>query len=393
LKPDEPAIICLAFTAFRGDYAKSTTQIMGRLAKDRFVLYIDYQYTVKDLIDSLLGRRSIEWKRILGFSSRTEELLTNVGTIIQVLSLPPVLPINWINNHKFYKKALKINSWIISGTIKNAIKKYKLEKATVINAYNPFYGLYSSNLFTNNRIIYYCYDEISGSPWAKKHGSQIETSFLSQVDDVIVSSSALKLAKEAFHPKVHLIENGVDFQMFNAEYKKNNYQPKDPPIIGYIGSLDERIDYALLRQLAIARPKYHFRFIGRVVFPELIHPISNISNIEILDPIPYNSLPIALGQFTVGLIPFLKTKFTKNIYPLKINEYLAMGKAVVRTDFADLEGFNEVVWTGKNTEEFISCVDDAVKPESKEKVKARIDKASQNSWNQRVKNFKEILQA
>lgn len=383
----------MAFTAFRGDYAKSTTQIMGRLAKDYFVLYIDYQYTFKDLIDAVIGKRDIEWKRIIGLKPRVEELSTNVGTYIQVLSLPPILPINWINNHNLYKKVLKINSWIISRTIKKTIKKYNLKEAPVINAYNPFYGLYTKPIFPSNKIIYYCYDEISGSPWAKKHGSKIESSFISLVNEVIVSSSALKSSKETIHPRVHLVENGVDFEMFYNAYNNLSSKSLDTPIIGYIGSLDERIDYELLGELAKARPQYHFRFIGRVVFPELIKPILNIPNIEVLDPIPYNNLPQALGEFTVGLIPFLKTKFTKNIYPLKINEYLAMGIAVVRTDFAELKDFDEVVWTAQNTSEFIEHVDQAIKPISEDEIQKRINKASQNSWNQRVKIFKEILQA
>ncbi|MDX1373514.1 MAG: hypothetical protein R3321_13655, partial [Nitrososphaeraceae archaeon] len=116
------ALICMAFTAFRGDYAKSTTQIMARFAKERFVLYIDYQYTIKDLMDAMIGKRNIEWKRILGIKNRVEKLPTNVESHIHVLSLPPVLPINWINNHKIYRSALKLNSWIISRVIKKHIK-------------------------------------------------------------------------------------------------------------------------------------------------------------------------------------------------------------------------------------------------------------------------------
>ena len=181
--------------------------------------------------------------------------------------------------------------------------------------------------------------------------------------------------------------------MFHNEYQKSGSPDNKKPIVGYIGSMDERIDYELLRYLALNRPQYQFRFIGRVVFPELIKPIQGIDNLEILDPIPYNDLPRSLAQFDVGLIPFLKTKFTKNIYPLKINEYLSMAKSVVKTDFAYLPDFDELVWTGNSPEEFATHLDEAVKKPTEEVIQKRIDLASQNSWNQRVKKFKEILEA
>jgi hypothetical protein len=46
----------------------------------------------------------------------------------------------------------------------------------------------------------------------------------------------------------------------------------------------------------------------------------------------------------VGIIPFVKNGFTKNIYPMKINQYLAYGMPVVTTDFADLSDFGDLIY-------------------------------------------------
>lgn len=393
MKQNNSPIVCMAFTAYRGNFAKSTTQLMSRLSTSHKVLYIDYQYTIKDVFDALLGKKKIEWKRILGLAPRIEAVKTEFNSTIYVLSLPPVFPVNWINNYNRFKKGLALNTRIIGRAINKAIKKMEIEDPTVINAYNPFYGLNSRTLFQNTPIIYYCYDEINGSPWAQKHGAKIEKEFIENTADLVITSSqSLQKTKGQFHSKVELIENGVDFHMFHEVYKASENGKDEPkPVIGYIGSLDERLDYELIKYAALKRPQYQFRFIGRVVFPEMVQSLRDVPNIELADPIAYPELPYALQRFSIGLIPFLKTEFTKNIYPLKINEYLAMGKAVVKTDFADLPEFDEIVWTSSSKKDFLDKIDEALTPISQDILKQRIEIASRNSWDNRVQKLSKLI--
>ncbi|MGJ3234268.1 glycosyltransferase [Marivirga sp.] len=269
------------------------------------------------------------------------------------------------------------------------MEKLGFNTPTIINAYNPFYGLYSRNIFQNEKIIYYCYDEISGSPWAKKHGAKIEKEFLKIADLVITSSSSLQKEKAKHHNRVEIIENGVDFELFNSQMDKTKKNSK--PIVGYIGSLDERIDYELIAFLASKRPNFIFRLIGRVVYPELLDLIRNLPNIELIGPVQYRQLPKELLNFDLCLIPFLKTEFTKNIYPLKINEYLSMGKPVVKTDFASLPEFNEVVWTGSDYNDFLNKMEEALTYQDDGIIKKRIQIASDNSWANRIQKFLHLI--
>ena len=43
-------IVCHAFPSWRGDYLKSTVQLMKELAVNHNVLYIDYAYSIKDIL-------------------------------------------------------------------------------------------------------------------------------------------------------------------------------------------------------------------------------------------------------------------------------------------------------------------------------------------------------
>lgn len=381
-------VICLGFTAWKSNYAKSTIQILSRVSKTHPVLYIDYQYTIKDVLVNLFKKNPIEKGRILGYKNRLRtEYLEGYGHI-NVLSLPPVLPINWVSNTGLFDLLLKLNGFIISKTIKRSIKKLSFQDGVVVNAYNPIYGIALASCFKNNSVTYYCYDEISGSPWAEKHGARLEKRFFTLVDKVITTSESLKEAKSKYHTKVFTVKNGVDFRFFNDHLKDHI---NESPVIGYVGSLDERIDYQLLKEVAEALQEMNFVLIGRVVFPDMIAPINGVRNIRLLGPIAYDSLPVEVNKFDVCLIPFLKTKFTANIYPLKINEYLALGKPVIRTNFSTLKEFDSLIYTADTSKDFVEYIKNALKENDPDLKKRRIKIASENSWDKRVELFNQII--
>jgi hypothetical protein len=43
-------IVCHAFPSWRGDHVKSTIELMKEMALKHKVLYVDYAYTLKDLL-------------------------------------------------------------------------------------------------------------------------------------------------------------------------------------------------------------------------------------------------------------------------------------------------------------------------------------------------------
>ena len=45
-------------------------------------------------------------------------------------------------------------------------------------------------------------------------------------------------------------------------------------------------------------------------------------------------MPRYVKAFDVGLVPYRLSDYTANVYPTKLNEYLAMGTPVVATDLA-----------------------------------------------------------
>ena len=94
-------------------------------------------------------------------------------------------------------------------------------------------------------------------------------------------------------------------------------------------------------------------------------------------------LPNYIASFDVGIIPFVKNEFTKNIYPLKINEYLAAGVGVVSTNFAVLTEFENMAIITDEHSLFVKAILENSQNQGEEVKEERQEMAKQNSWENR----------
>ena len=99
-------IVCIANTSWFGNYAKSTVQILERLAKHNQVLFIEYPYTIKDIISTWQGKQKAPVKRMLGLENRLYQIETNSKTKVWNLVVPPGLPLYFLKNERIFKQIL-----------------------------------------------------------------------------------------------------------------------------------------------------------------------------------------------------------------------------------------------------------------------------------------------
>ena len=378
-------IICIAFPAWEGNYLKSTVQLMKELALDNQVLYVDYAYTWKDFFQSLRGKGFASWKKMLNIEPRMRSEKIENGATIHILTLPPVVPANFLKNPMAYDMLNYFNSLFIRKAVKNAAKSLKMENPVVINAFNPFFGVHLAGKLKESKLIYYCYDEIGAATWAKQHGERLEKAFLKMVDTVIVTSNGLFNKKRLQHVNCHLIKNGVDYDLFSRSETVHALPQKALKTIGYLGSIDERVDYDLLEMLISNTPQYQYIFVGRITQKEYEERLGKYPNVDLKGPKPPTELPNWVQKFDVCLIPFVKNGLTAGIYPLKINEYLAAGKPVVTTCFSDLSDFESVVDIADDDASFIEMVINASNDKSQQNIRRGF--ASKNSWKARATEF------
>lgn len=384
-----PPIVCVGFPRWEGtDYLSSTVQLMTELAQNHRVLYVDYPFTYKDLWQQGKGVPVAELK---GQAPALQVRKLPKGGKVHLLRLPPFAPANFLRTSIAYDTVLAWNGQRAAKAIRTALQTLGWNAPLVINAFNPALGNALAGKLGEQMLVYYCYDEISAAPWIARHGARHEQMFLQRADLTLVSSQGLYQQKGKVAREVALVKNGVNLELFQAQGQR----PEDVPsgaAIGYIGSVDDRLDYDLLTVLAQRFPQANLVFVGRIMAAAAAQKLATLPNVYLLGSRPVEQLGDYLASFTVGLIPFVKNELTAGIYPLKINEYLALGLPVVSTDFADLSDFAEQIQEAGDIDAFLAATDRALADQAPSTAEGRKRFAASNSWSARSQQIVEVLQ-
>jgi uncharacterized SAM-binding protein YcdF (DUF218 family) len=91
------------------------------------------------------------------------------------------------------------------------------------------------------------------------------------------------------------------------------------------------------------------------------------------------------------------TEYTKNVYPTKLNEYLAVGKTVISTDLPEVRKFNKenkgIIRIVKSPDDFSRSLKQAIAHPSGEKGAASaIEAAEKSSWSTKVEQMSSLIE-
>jgi glycosyltransferase involved in cell wall biosynthesis len=182
-------------------------------------------------------------------------------------------------------------------------------------------------------------DELSGFAGASAELIGLERELLLRADVVFTGGRSLYEAKKHRHRNIHPFPSSIDAPHFRAARIPRS-EPADQagighPRVGFFGVIDERMDVALVTQLAELRPDWQFIMIGPVakIDPSIL---PRRSNIHWLGARPYSELPAYLSGWDIGIMPFALNESTRFISPTKTPEFLAAGLPVVSTEIADV---------------------------------------------------------
>ncbi|MDP9081767.1 MAG: glycosyltransferase [Bacteroidota bacterium] len=389
LKPKN--IVCFALPAWEADYLRSTVELMKGVAVNNLVLYIDYAYTVSDLIKGVLGKKKFDWKRLIGLKKRLRRISGDDGTGLFVLSLPPVFPSFIIKSASFFKMANRFNAAITGYFINRAIKKLQMQDIIGFNSFQPFLGNYWKiiNLKFN---VYYIYDDFSNVPFFQGFAAIEESKFIAKVDLVIVSSDELKKRKcQIINKPIEVVNNGVHFNSFFNNIKSRKLNDGYMKTVGYTGTMDNRIDIDLLENVITKMPGVRFLFIGKVREQYIYDRLLKYINVCFEPPVSTEKIPYMQRQIDVGIIPYVCNELTAAIYPLKANEYLAMGLPVVVTPFASLGEADDVVYVAAHAGAFVNSLKIALNENDELLKQHRLAIARKADWKERSNQLMDLI--
>jgi uncharacterized SAM-binding protein YcdF (DUF218 family)/glycosyltransferase involved in cell wall biosynthesis len=249
-------------------------------------------------------------------------------------------------------------------------------------------------------IIYYCADDFSSSSAAARQVTRSEADLLKEADIVFVTSERLRERAAVHARSVHRFPAGVKFDEFARIRADAARPPADVaalprPIVGYIGGLHQWVDQALLLKVAARSPQSSFVLVGPTYTD--ISALADAPNIHLLGERPHADVPRYIKAFDVGLVPYRISEYTDSVYPVKLNEYLAMGIPVVATDLPEIRRFNadhgELIRIAADAEEFSAAIDRSLIAAGPEEVARRIEVAQSNSWPARIAEMSKVIEA
>jgi len=195
-----------------------------------------------------------------------------------------------------------------------------------------------------------------------------------------------------------LFPSGVSLEAFGTARESGVPVPDDlaklkRPIAGYVGGIHQWVDQDLLVAAAARLPNTTFALIGPAQVD--VSRLQACPNVHLLGQRPHSEVPGYIQGFDVGLVPYRIADYTANVYPAKMNEYLAMGKPVVSTDLPEVHRFNrdhgDVVAVGHGPEDFAAAIDRGVADAGVEPRQRRIAVAEQNGWARRLADMSALI--
>jgi glycosyltransferase involved in cell wall biosynthesis len=206
----------------------------------------------------------------------------------------------------------------------------------------------------------------------------------------LIFYSSRKLLAEATRglERSYLLEQAVDFdhwaRIANPELKIAAAIEKIArPRIGYFGAIEPwLIDQQLIQQAARERPEWNWIFVGN---KSRGLDIENLPGVHFLPPVAYNDLPNYAAGFDVCVLPWSTgVTFTSYGSAIKVREYLASGKPVVIAPLPEYESMSDVLRIGRNHDQFLQLVDEALQEEGTDLARARQDSVRDGTWDARA---------
>lgn len=356
-------------------------QIMSRLVKDHKVLFVNsLGMRVPSLKKDGKAIRKIfsKLKSITRFLRKDRNGLF----VLSPISIPLNSEISRAINNYFVYLQIKLVMFLIN--FKNPVFYVNCPIALdIVKRIKRKYLIYErTDLF----------EEMDGID--KSYISFLDKSLTEQSDLVLYVNKRLWEKDGADHKKSLLIGHGVEYDLFvNAEKTEDipaDINGIDKPIIGYFGGICNNVDIQLLAYAARKLPDLSFVFVGSISTD--VSVLQKIPNIYFLGQKPYEQIPHYGKYFDVAIMAWKKNKWIEFCNPIKIKEYLALGKPVVSTYYPEIEPFSDVVCVANDQDDFVFYIKDALSEKDQADVRKRQEKVSDETWDNKTKQIVEFME-
>jgi peptidoglycan/xylan/chitin deacetylase (PgdA/CDA1 family) len=348
----------------------SNNHVMRELAKTHRVLWLN---SIATRTPSLSSGRDLKKiiRKLRSFAAGPKRVAENMWVYT-----PLVLPL------PHSKIAKKINERLLRLTVRRLTRKLKMQ-GFQLWSFLPNAASYAGKL-GESLVVYYCVDD-----WAKFNyldGERIakeEKRLVENADIVFASANSLVADRRGWNKETHLARHGVDHELFSKAMDPGTPIPPDVdalprPILGFYGTLQDWVDFRLIRYLAERHPEWSIALIGPALTD--LSTLNDLANVHLLGRKAHSELPNYCKAFSVGIIPYVINERLLHVNPLKMREYLSAGLPVVSTPLPELEDYRRYCAIAGTHEEFEEAIQRALREDSPEIRRERSAAMSKETW-------------
>lgn len=267
-----------------------------------------------------------------------------------------------------------------------------------------------NNYFFLKKIVLFDIVDYFTSPHEhiQKMLEQKKAKLLKKATHVFAISKVLKEKYQKIYlKKISIVPQGFDLENFsknedmaresliyNQYFKKIDKQKK---ILGFVGGINDRLDFALLQEVVTHHPQHIFVFCGPItedenisghVFPKRVKNLFKLKNVIHIPRQNREELLGIISLFDICLIPYdVSLPFNKYSYPMKVFEYFYVGKPVLATEITELTDlrFKGLVYYGNTAKIWRNQIHKILNSSwQKNKSEKQRNMAVKNSWNKKI---------
>jgi glycosyltransferase involved in cell wall biosynthesis len=159
------------------------------------------------------------------------------------------------------------------------------------------------------------------------------------------------------------IDHGCDYEAFAAAGLNPGSEPEDVrpiarPRIGFVGGIDSHtFDPVLFVEVARRLPDARFVLVGTCSLPE---GWADLPNVTLLGKRDYEQVPGYMAAADVLIMPWNQNEWIQACNPVKLKEYLAVGRPIVSTPFPELSRFEGLVRVAATAESYSDAIRSAL---------------------------------
>ena len=259
-------------------------------------------------------------------------------------------------------------------------------------SYVPTLGEFVAGM-PRGKLLFDAVDSWLAHPFYSQHRQRVAEGYAAYARSADVITTVNPSNAQLFPSRTDVVHvpNGVSV----ARYDEDLPVPFDlatlpRPIVGYVGTIQGRLDVEIIRHLSQNLDQGSIVLIGPVWYRELAAKLAALPHVHLFGRQPRWLTPAYVQHFDVGIVPHRPSEFLSSTEAMKVYEYLAAGLPIVATPGAGSAATSRYIAEAATPERFTAAVLRACANLPLD-ARARREAAAAADWSKRLDAIVSLL--